>query len=62
MSSANRSVDLYLHLQLIERRNQEPLETVSLSGPVTETWNAVRKFIGGNCLCCEHFTDDRDDL
>ncbi len=36
--------------QLLERRNQEPLETASLSGPVTETWNAVRKFIGGEFI------------
>ena len=33
-------------LQLYERRSHEQVETSSLSGPVTETWNALRKFIG----------------
>eukprot|EP00795_Rhopilema_esculentum_P008911 gene8911-16536_t len=33
-------------VKISERRGQEPKETSSLSGPVTETWNAMRKFVG----------------
>eukprot|EP00111_Clytia_hemisphaerica_P015268 TCONS_00045030-protein len=32
--------------KLCERRNTEPTELSGLSGPVTETWNALRKFVG----------------
>ena len=31
---------------MYERRNTEPAELSALSGPVTETWNALRKFVG----------------
>ncbi|XP_065681003.1 serine/threonine-protein kinase SMG1 isoform X2 [Hydra vulgaris] len=33
-------------IKLYERRNHERAETSLLSGPVTETWNALRKFNG----------------
>lgn len=33
-------------IKLCDRRNTDPLETSMLSGPVTETWNALRKFVG----------------